>query len=261
MIACLAFAGVSLAVWGAEPAPVSMSAKFVGASSSIQNDSNSSQKYCDSEADVLAASTGGFGFTTDDRRGPRKIWVDLKNAVQFNDPPLAATVLPRSEMEFTSSLRALNNPEGTVDDGEGGVLPRVTEVLAMLPGDTLICSTAMSFTDSTSTASNGEYRLRFGQPIYEPNYSWEMSSDCPIKVTAGFDFNHDGLIADDEADLGPGPDGSVDIWTMEPYWPDARAILLKLNKRQQLDIVGFFSVPFKVVFTKQPFGAVLDHIH
>ncbi|MBI2924965.1 MAG: hypothetical protein HYY24_04575 [Verrucomicrobia bacterium] len=257
--------GLSMNVTGGQtPEPVPICAKFVGATSLIRNDANPAQMYCDSEIDVLAASTGGFGFTTDYRKGPRKVFVDLQSAtlVQVDNPVLAAT-LPKGHVEFTLHQLHHNNEDGTLDDGAGGCLPTVNEVLGMAPGDSIITSPLLGFTltGASPAASNGQYGLRFGQPVCAPNHSWDLSSDCPLRITAGYDFDGDTIIDPSEANLDASPDGSVDIWTIEPSRPDARARLIKKDKKQQLTPVGLYEVPFKLVFTREPLGAVLNLIN
>ncbi len=187
LMAGLVLAGISIDASAADSG-VPMCAKFVGATSLIRNDANATQKYCDSENDVLAASTGGLGFTTDYRKGPRKAFVDLQSAtlVQVNNPMLAAT-LPKGHVEFTLHYLRHNNADGTNVDGEGACLPPLTEVLGMAPGDSILTSPLLGFTltGASPAASNGQYGLRFGQPVCAPSHSWDLSSDCPLKITAG----------------------------------------------------------------------------
>jgi len=233
------------------PDPLPMCAKFVGDTSYLGSDGGGEriQAYCNAEPDVVCVSSGGFYlYTKDGRKGApqRKLYINLKTAPQFNSPPITISSLPAGEFEATFGPPHPNNEDGTSDDGAGGCLPGgPLNVFEMAPGEFRFASLSIAFTDTTTTASKGEYRIRFGQPICEPNFSWNMRSDCPVIFTAEDDLDSDGL---------------ADIWTIEPARLEARAILLKVNKRQQFDVVGFFGVFFKLVFIREQDGAVLTLI-
>lgn len=71
------------------------------------------------------------------------------------------------------------------------------------------------------------------------------------------DYNGKKLTGLDDLD----GDGYSDVWMMEPEpGKNTEAYLLKLNKRQQHDPWGAFSVPFQLVFAKEQYASILDLI-
>jgi len=56
-------------------------------------------------------------------------------------------------------------------------------------------------------------------------------------------------------------DTYADLWTIEPEpGKNSEAILMKLNKKQQWDLLGSVSVPFKLAFGKEELAVFLNAI-
>jgi hypothetical protein len=76
-----------------------------------------------------------------------------------------------------------------------------------------------------------------------------VPSPCPVIVTAGADLDDDGF---------------ADMWTIEPSTPDATAVLFNGKSNMSAPpgtVIGFFKVPFKLVFVREQFSAVLNTIN
>jgi len=214
--------------------PIPMCAKFLGDPARFSSDGLG--VYCEA-GDVLCGSAGqGFVLTTTDSApSQRKAWIDLKNAVQYNIPPVPAKSLPRGLVEVELLGMTPNNPNGTCIPGAVG------SPLDMLPGETYDSALRIRIINGSTS-----FDLRFGQ-----SYCEAVPSGCPVKVTAG-------------ADLDLVPDGIADIWTIEPSTPDATAVLFKGKPRWDVPpgaLIGFFKVPFKLVFVREQFSGALDAIN
>jgi hypothetical protein len=238
--ATLAMIGMLLTGFGIEArSQTTMCAKFVGDYTAIlgsdldstppQNNDHKA-KYCDG-GDVVCGSKGsGFVFMTD-YHGPskRKAWIDLKSATQYNNPMVPATLLPRGNVEIELTSWTRNNLDGTCN-------PNPLAPLSMAPGDSYIAGLRIWISDGANY-----YDLRFGQTDCAIE-----SSGCPVIVTAGVNLDGDGL---------------ADIWTIEPAAPEATAILFKSKSNGVIGAeIGYFQVPFTLVFTKAEFASVLDSI-
>jgi hypothetical protein len=222
--------------------PNPMCAKFVGITAFLGSDQDSTPLisgndhkgvYCQT-GDVLCGS-GGAGFTlTTTYASPsqRKGWIDLKNALQYNTPPVAAKSLPQGNLEMEISWMRPNNADGTC-------IPDVLGTpLVMAPGTSYLSAFRVRISDGKNY-----YDLRFGQP-----YCDAVASPCPVIVTAGDDLNGDGY---------------ADVWTIEPSQPEATAILFKGKPQWDApvtSVIGFFKVPFRLVFAREEFSAILDGI-
>lgn len=212
--------------------PYPMCAKFVGDQTHVGSDGLG--VYCQA-GDVLCGSDGqGFVLTTDYPPGPaqRKAWIDLKNAVQYNSPLVPAKSLPRGMQEVEMFGMYPNNPDGTCIPGPEG------RPLDMVPGEMYLSALRIRIFDGKNW-----FDLRFGQVNCEA-----VPSPCPVLLTAGADLDNDGL---------------ADIWTIEPSTPDATAILFKGKPNYNVPpgtVIGAFRVPFRLIFVREQFSAVLDSI-
>ena len=196
-------------------------------------------KYCDSQADVLCGSAGeGFTLlTTEASKSTRKSWINMKSAAQVDGTAVDVSTLSRGEVELTLWHLQPNSADGFCFEDEN----LLQNPLQMAVGQTFYYGAPIEFTDASKTASQGRYRLVFGQPVCGLTHT-----DSPLKVTAESDLDGDAL---------------ADLWTIEPSGYEARAVLEKLNKRQQWDFVGVFSVQFQLVLIREEFGASLDEIN
>ncbi len=202
--------------------PNPMCAEFLGDQSILGSDGMG--VYCQA-ADVLCGSTGHGLVLTTTYASPstRKAWIDLKNAVQYNNPAVPAKSLPRGLMEVELFGMTPNNPDGTCIPGAVG------SPLDMIPGETYLSSLRIRIWSSNNTI----YDLRFGHVNCEAEHS-----PCPVIVTAGADLNADGF---------------ADMWTVEPATADATAILFKGKPNWQVppgSKIGKFKVPFKLEFAR-----------
>lgn len=182
--------------------------------------------YLDSEFDVMALSL--FNFSTREKKlsnsdsRNRKIWIDLR----YENVPETAT-LPRGFFDGYIQLKHLNDDALNCVPSEG--------ISPMKPGDPpQYRGMVIDFTDSQGAV----WRLIFGNYV-----CGSVFSPCRAMLTA-------------LADLDGDSEGYADLWTIEPEpGKDSEAILLKLNKKQQWELWGSVSVPFKLVFGKEEFAA------
>lgn len=184
--------------------------------------------------DVLCGSAGqGFVLTTTyAKQSQRRAWIDLKNAVQYNNPPISAKSLPQGLVEVELLGMTPSNPDGSCIPGAVG------SPLDMIPGETYLSALRIRI-----FAGSSIYDLRFGQPYCEA-----VASPCPVIVTAG-----------EDADL----DGFADVWTIEPSAPDATAILFKGKPRWDVPpgaVIGAFKVPFSLIFSREQFCGLIGQI-
>jgi hypothetical protein len=198
--------------------------------------------YFDSEPDVQAVSV--FNFSTSAGKkvsaaANRKMWIDLRGAQLIPGTGTSFTrldALPGGLLEANMTILHHNDEFfNCVQSGPG--------LLSMLPGEVDYRGFSVEFTD----ANGGSWRLRYGRYICGTNYSAEWYSTCRLKITGLDDLDGDGF---------------SDVWVIEPEpGKNFEAYLLKLNKRQQFDPWGMFSVPFKLVFAKEQFAGILDAIN